>query len=212
MEERTFTMQEVEAMVTEAVANYEKEQNIAALKEELSAKLEETSASKTELDDAKAALETERADFESVKTEFEESKAGYISPEEYDEKVKAAVNDAIALNERYHERVEKFKQAGIELDETGLGKLRTEDDDFVNWLFETVAKKANTEASEEPPVENEPGAEPPAEEPKEPANAATATKNLNATPPVGVTPAKAGVKQDHLADIREGFTKKLKSL
>jgi len=212
MEERKYTAQELEDAAAAAVEAYKKESDVEAKQSELEAKL-------AEANELKQALETDKEAFETAKAEFEENKGNFLSLDEHKEKLEGAVAEAVTNVKRFHDRVAKFTEAGITLDDVGLQKLETMADEECDWFFNTIVankseassppdenKEESEETTDESTDETEEAGESPEEEEK-PAEASAQV--LNETPPVGL----AGVTEssDIMADIEASLKKKIHS-
>ena len=142
--EKTYKEIEVTEMIKAAIEEYKKEQNIEEMKANLETEMAAVNKMKGELEDAKKDLEKNISAFDSSKKEFEASKSELISKEDHEVKIKEAIEMAIANLEKFYLRVAKLSEMGIELDESGVEKIKKADDDTFEWLCTTL-KKASLE-------------------------------------------------------------------
>lgn len=194
--EKKYTDADVKAMVDEAIENYKKEQNIEELKADLEAQM-------TAINETKTELETKEAELTTAKEEFEASLESYISKEDHEAALEAAVSEAIASLEKFNDRVAKLAEAGIELDENGIERVKKADDETFEWLLDSINQSKDKVAEAGDPEDEEPTDEPveetveevvdeeteePADEPTDEvvAEKLTASQDLNETPPTGI--------------------------
>ena len=140
--ELKYSDEDVKARVDELleaeIEKIDKEGIIETLKEE-----------KATLETEKASLEAEKTNLtqklEDIKDEFD----GYVSPEDVESKVEAAIADAMAKLERHNVRIAELTEAGVKIDEELSEKL----DDMDNEAYALLVKVATAVATATPVVE-----------------------------------------------------------